>query len=317
MHVSDSTDHIISHDPATHQVKTKTPPSQHKKVASLLVLFGVLLVVVGAAWYFNGQSFDFSNDRDSDFSLETIDETVIATVGVENIYAEDLNAKLRTFPEEEQKALRENFKNQLIEESIILQAGADLGYIELSSEVFNSLTKNQNSRSLLVEQVRDQVSKNAANIQGAYVSIWFMNYKPGPIGYEAGKELAFNKISVLHDAVISGQMTIEQAGKAIRDDSELANVDEQYKTNAYVEFDSKDNVGGLTFLPEFDEELLALEPGETTDIFLGQDYQEANFDLPKRDAIYLFGQVTSKTEGSEPFDVWLSTQKENYEVIEL
>lgn len=317
MHVSESNDHIISHDPATYQAKTVAPVERPKKPVIILAVVGLLLVIVGGIWYFNGKSFDFTKEKPEEFALSSFDETVIATVGSEQIFANDLNYKLEQYPENMRESLKADFRKQLFEDSIILQAGADLDYIELSQDVFNSSTKNQIKRGQLIEQVKETVNKNASNIQGAYVTIWFMNYKPGPIGYDAGKELAFEKISALHKAVKAGTMTIKAAGQAIQNDASLAQVDQQYKTNAYVEFNSKEKPEGLTFQPEFDKELLALDVGETTAVFTGQDYEESNFSEESKDALYMFGQVTSRdTDGGPPFNQWLIQQKENYEVIE-
>ena len=314
-HSKNSHDNTISHDPATYQAPVASKyTSKSKKSVLILTILGLILVIIGGIWYFNGKSFDFTKSPEGSFEVTEFDDSAIAIVGAEQIFAEDLNVKLRQFPEDQRENLKENFTQQLIDESIILQAGAELNYIELSSEVFNSPTKNQEKRSLLVEEVKDAVNRDAANIEGAYVTIWFNNFKPGPLGYEAGKEFALQKITTLHQAVKSGQMTIAQAGKAIQDDSTLAGVDPQYQSNAYIEFDSKNNVGGLTFQPEFDQELLALNVGETTDVFTGQDYVQADFTKDKIDALYMFGQVTNKSEGSEPYDTWFNTQKEKYEV---
>lgn len=318
MHVDDSNDHIISHDPATYQPPVKREPIKKPSPAvTILAVLGVLLVIVGGVWYFNGKSFNFNKEKPGEFSVEEYDESVIATVGAEQIFAQDLNSQLAEYPENMREGLREDFKKQLIEDSIILQAGANLNYIELSGEVFNTPTKNQDKRAQLIQKVKNEVNNHASNIQGAYVTIWFLNYAPGPIGYEAGKELAFQKITELHTAVENGQMTIQQAGQAIQNDASLAQVDPQYKTNAYVEFNSKDKPEGLTFQPEFDEQLLSLDVGETTPVFTAQDYERSDFSQPPKDALYMFGQITNRdTDGGLPFDQWLAQEKQNYAVTQ-
>ena len=41
------------------------------------------------------------------------------------------------------------------------------------------------------------------------------------------------------------------------------------------------------------------------------------FDQPKKDAVYMFGQVTEvQIEGTAPFEKWLEEQKNNYAIIE-
>lgn len=316
MHTTQSNDHIISQDPAL-IVDAPKPSLKPKLPGIILAVLSLALIAVGGFWYLNGQSFKLKQPSQVQFTPEPVDETVIATVGSERIFAQDLTTKLNMYPQETRESMKPDLKKQLIEDSIILQAGADAGYINLSGEVFDTPTKNQTQRSLLIEQVKKAVNNQAANTQGAYVTIWFMNFKPGPIGYEEGKKLALEKITALHNAVKNGQMTIKQAGQAIENDTSLAQVDPQYKTNAYVEFNTKDKPEGLTFQPEFDKQLLALKVGETTPIFTGQDYEQSDFSQPPKDALYMFGQITGRQEdGDLPFNQWLLEQKPNYEVTE-
>lgn len=317
MHTTKSTDHIISQDPALVVNVPSRPPLKPKLPGIMLAILSLALIAVGGFWYMNGKSFQIKQEKPQDFKVDPVDETVIATVGSERIFAQDLNYKLSTYPENMRASVTDDVKKQLVNDSIILQAGAEAGYVDLSGEVFDTATKNQAQRSLLIEQVKKSVNDHAANTTGAYVTIWFMNFKPGPAGYEEGKKIALEKITALHTAVENGQMTIKQAGQAIEQDASLAQVDPQYKSNAYVEFNTKDKPEGLTFQPEFDKQLLALKVGQTTPIFTGQDYEQSDFTQAPKDALYMFGQITSRDEnGGAAFDQWLAEQRPNYEVVE-
>lgn len=316
MHVSDSTNHIISHDPATYQAKTVQPIEKPKKPVLILAAIGLLLVIIGGVWYFNGKSFDFTKEKPAEFALDEVDSTVIATVGSEQIFATDLNYKKSQVPTATlTPELETALLDRLIDESIILQAGADAGYIELSGTTFNTAFKDQQARQILITQVTEKVSDVASHKKGAFVSIWFMNFEAGPIGYEEGKVVAQEKITQLHQAVVAGTMTIKQAGEAIKSDSDLAQLDSSYITNAFAEFDTRDSEK-ISFDATFNEELLSLEDGGTSEVILAQDYERSEFSQPKKDAVYMFGQVTEVQESeTKPFMAWLLTQKENYAVV--
>lgn len=317
MHNSKSDHHVISHDPNTYVAPESPMPPKKTIPIAILAVLGFILIAVGGVWYLNGQSFNFSNEPTEEFTIEPVDETVIATVGAEKIYGEDLKYKKSQVPEnllspEDEAELLQ----RLIDESIILQAGAEADYIELDGSTFNTPIKNQRQRQILITEVTDMVNQNASYVKGAYVSIWFMNNEPGPIGYEEGKRVAQQKISQLHNSVRDGSMTIKQAGEAIRNDASLAQLDPtSYQSNAYREFDSSQE-SRIIFDQTFNDELLSLQTGEVSDVALIEDHPESDPDLPKQDAVYMFGQVTEvKTDGVLPFDQWLESQRANYEVI--
>lgn len=317
MHTRRSNDHVISQDPATRPVVERPVISSQKKVpVAVLAVLGVALIIVGGVWYLNGMSFNFRRESDSEFLVEPIDDTVIAKVGVEEIYGEDLKYKKSLVPEAAlTPELEQDLFNRLIDESIILQAGADADYVNLSTTVFNSPLKNQKQRQTLITQVTDEVNKSTSYKKGIIVSIWFMNDEPGPVGYEAGQQIALEKITALHSAVKVGSMTIKQAGEAIRNDTTLAQLDPSYRSNAYREFDTslKDK---LSFDDEFHNIIVSLEKNEVSDVITIQDHPESNPEFPKQDALYSFGQVTEvKIDGPPSFNAWFESVKQSYEVI--
>lgn len=309
----------IHHDPSTHQVEAPTPPRIPKQKIPVIVLavLGLILITVGAAWFMNGQSFNFGKNDGDSITYAPIDEAVIATVGAENIYGEDLKYKKSQTPENLMTPeLEAELFQRLIDESIILQAGAEESYVELNSSVFNNPLKDQQARQRLITQVTEKVDQNASYKKGAFVSIWFMNDTPGPVGYEAGQQIALEKITAVHQAVTNGTMSIKQAGDTLKNDSALAQVDPtSYQSNAYTEFNTLET-SAISFDPGFDEEIVALDQGETTDIYLAKDHPASDPNLPLQDAVYMFGQVTeTKSDGLEAFPTWLESQRNNYEVV--
>lgn len=318
MQTSKTNDHIISHDPATVQINSQPVQTKSKLPTIIIAALGIVLITVGLIWYFNGQSFDFSKDETPEISYTEVDETIIATVGSENIYGEDLKRKKAiTAQETLSPEMEASLLDRLIDESIILQAGEEKGYIKLSESVFNSPIKDQEARQKLITEVTKKVNDASSYKKGAFVSIWFMNFEPGPIGYDAGKQVALEKITELHSAVSSGSMTIKQAGETIRNDSTLQQLDSSYKANAYSEFDTRTNPE-ITFDQTFNEELLKLGENGLTEVYAAQDYDGNDPSLPPKDAVYMFGKVSEVEENENlPFEAWLAAEKNNYAIIKI
>ncbi|PIY78955.1 MAG: hypothetical protein COY81_05235 [Candidatus Pacebacteria bacterium CG_4_10_14_0_8_um_filter_43_12] len=316
-----ATHHIVSHDPATYQPPAqdvpKYIPTQRKRPMLVLATAGLLLITAGLVLlYLNKDRLLNQGEQTATPTNFAVDDSVIATVGAENIFAQDLKYEQSFYPEDQKEALAAGIKQRLINESVILQAGAEANIIQLSPEVFNRVDKDREKRRELAAQVKDTINNQAAHKIGAVVSIWFMNFEPGSIGYDEGKKLAYQKISALQQAVSSGKMTIKQAGDAIKADTTLAQVDTVYKGNAYFEFDTREGEK-ITFDPDFNQLLLGLSQGETSKVYTAQDYEKDLFDQPKKDAVYMFGQVTEiQADGTAPFEQWLEEQKNNYAITE-
>lgn len=314
MHATSNTSNQISHDPATVTVESPQPPTPTKKPIVLIAVAGVVLLLIGALWWFFTPFKVPTNTEQSVIAPSLVNDTVLFTVGTEDIFAEDLKQELSLFPESMHAEIEQGIKERLITESIILQAGAQAGYIQLSAQVFDSPYKDRTQRRQLLEQVKTAVNDKAAYRKGGIAAIFFLNFKPGPIGYEAGKQLALEKITALHQQVKNGTITIEQAGEAIKNDSSLRQVDSAYKSNAYSEFDTRTNQK-ITFDEAFNQALATAKEGEVTEIFTGQDIEGENYgDL--KDAMYQFGQVTEIQPGeATSFDAWLAEVRENYAVV--
>lgn len=238
-------------------------------------------------------------------------------VGEEVIYQRDFEYEVSMYPVIPGVNIEEIVRNKLIEDSVVIQAGAAAGWTVLDETVFNSMEKNYEKRMKLVADLKERIQEDSiANISGSVVSVWFMNTRPGPIGYEAGKELAERKIKAVHERVKSGEISMEQAGAVLAADSSLAQVDAAYDSNAFFPFSHEMNKK-IVFDDEFDAYLKTLPPGEISEIVLVQAY-EGNDQTVKKDAVYMFGTVTSRraADGMATYLEWLAQQKQIYAVQE-
>lgn len=207
-------------------------------------------------------------------------------------------------------------KEKMITDSIILQAGAQEGYITLDPTVYNSSTKDYFKRIEAVRTVKKQVTFDAASIHGALVAIWFMNNNPGPAGYEKGREIAYATIKPLYDQVKNGAMTIQEAGKRVAETEELAQVDRAYKVNAFIEF-RKLTGEKLVYDETFNQTIYGLNPGELTDLVVLKDYEGGRKEVYK-EAAYMFAQLFGKKESAVvSFENWLQERRGRYDVSNL
>lgn len=238
-------------------------------------------------------------------------ENKIEHVGGEYIYQKEMNTELSYFPPEKNIDVRSLLLKKMQKDSIILQSAQKQGLITLDSSVFNSPDINYRKRMQLVQLVKKDIIAMQDSISGDVLFIWFDNEHPGPIGYEKGKEIALATITDLYNKVKSGQMTMDEAGQAIIQNSNLAQVDPAFKSNA-IEVFKAGPTDKITYDPRFDSIIRALSPGEMTNMYVGSDH-----DLSGNvyQAVYMFAKVTAKTAAGHPenFNQWYTQAQKNYE----
>lgn len=313
-----------------HQMDNQTPASTTNnrqtlfgrvRIFYVLLFLGVLIVIGGGIFLYQGSIKQNASKKSS----ATAPKEIIAKVGEENIYQQDLNvgiaaistpsgAKTSTASALATKAtIKKIVLDKLTTDSIILQAAAKDKLITLNSSVYNSSDKDYLARAQLVEQAKKLVTGKATNISGGIVSIWFSNVRPGAVGYEKGKTIALQKITTLYQAVKDNKMTVQQAADTIKNDASLKNVDPSYKSNALLNFSVTKDLP-ITFFPDFDKLLWNLPKGGITEIYTGKDknYQTGQI----VDSVFMFGQVSNKVSNEQyiNFDDWYNKAKKQYEI---
>lgn len=238
---------------------------------------------------------------------------VIATVGKETLYKEDLDYQKSLYAGDSSKIPRADFINQLVKDSVILQAGADAAIIKLEPGFFNATDKNYILRQKNIQTVKDKIQSQSNSISGQIVSIWFANDVPPAMGYEKAKQTAFQKIVALQQDVKLKKITMQQAGAQIKADTSLVDLDEAYKVNAIFPFAKKQGEL-ITISKELDAALWQQPVGGVTDVILVKS--KPTYDTKEVEAVYMFGQVTSKvgTSTISNFDAWYTQQKARYAV---
>jgi len=287
--------------------------TKKKLILVLILSFCVCVIIIWFAVYiFNSfGSYLFNNSHN--LSKNTIrDKRELEKVGSENIYNQALNMEYSYYPLPRNPTNSKKFLLKIAKDSIILQGGAQDGFITLNNTFFNAPTINYLKRMQEVNDVKESVESKENKISGSVIAIFFYNNKPGKIGYAKGKALAYSTIKKLYDAVVSGKMTTEQAGEAIENNTNLAAVDTEYKSNAYLPF-TVTAQQAITYDPTFDYLIKKLQAGQTSPIYTGSDKDYSTGKMI--DVVFMFAQVSAvKTNGTnENFDEWYAQKQKEYE----
>lgn len=235
-------------------------------------------------------------------------QEVLMEVGEEKIYQKDYDRKYESYPYKDEEGLEERLMSLLEEESVVLQGAAEEGLIELESEFFNSPNKDYALRREKVEEAEALVQQNVVSfIAGERVEMWSYNTIAPEIGYEEAREIVEEKIIDLHERVVSGELTMEEAAKIVQKDNELEKIDINYQGNAYGTF-AGTKEDPLTVNESIDEILWELDEGEISDIYAveGKSFEGDTVIL-----FYGFAQVTEKVTNSDTqgYEDWLEEKK--------
>jgi len=259
-------------------------------ILKVLFIFVVVLIVVGGFFVWSWYSQERAGNKNPQ-------NKVIAKVGEELLYQTDLNIELTYYPTKDEAA-RKLLITKMVEDSKLLQEAKKDQTITIDKTIYNSPNKNYLERIKVIQRLKTENAKMNAGLMGSIISVWFLNDRVGPLGYDKAKALALEKITYLHEQVKSGKSTMEQAAENIKNDSSFALLDPtSYKTNAIFYF----NVAlgeKITREDGFDQMLWGLSPGEVSAIYTANatDYYNNGQILP---GYYIFGQAEKKKASSK------------------
>jgi len=252
------------------------------------------------------------------------DSQVIATIGEEDIFGADFNYVLNTNYSaaiKNKSDLTEDIKTEiidyLVEQSLILQNGARQNWITLSDDYFNSHDKNQAKRLEKVNQVMDQIKQNEKTVSFSVISIWCQNVELPQIPLDQARTIAQDKITSLQQRITTGEITIEQAGEIIKNDSQLAQIDKNYQLNAFSKYENYD----INFIneqaqnSEYFQKLKNLidnkQIGEISNVYHVRHEASENDDLTEE---YYFVFLVEDISGQMTFAEWLDEAKNYFEI---
>lgn len=228
----------------------------------------------------------------------------ILKVGEETLYGNDLNYYMFLLQYDvytSSKALTDADVDKglsvLINHSLVLQKGKELGFANLDSSIYNNTEKDFTRRNEKVSELLPQVSKFFVDtVQAEVISIWFNN-NIVPISVAKGKEIAEAKMNDLYNKLTSKQITMKQAGEIIANDPELVmKVDPNAKGNAYFSFNAE--LGGPpTFSdPEIEDQLWSLGEGQFSKVLIAKTQNvNGNALFSNKEIYFAIIKVNSRT----------------------
>lgn len=283
-----------------------TPPQQMRVTLSKRKIMIVLAVIAVIA--FVAAAYFFSKNQGAEGSK------VIAEVGDTPVYQSYLDEEIKLYPKKVTPEVKKQLLDKVIKDTIILQAAKKEKKIQNAYETPVTTTDAYLQRTKAAQDAQALIDSQAQGIKGSIVSIWFLNNGIiGPLGYERGKQIAFEKISALHKKVMNKEITMREAGQLIITDPQLKKLDPSYKENAFTQFHATPGKS-ITFWKPFDAMLWKLQPGGTTPVYAGDDTDPQTGKLIP--VLYMFGQVSEKIASSNitSFESWYAQQKKQYEV---
>ncbi|MFW5703694.1 MAG: hypothetical protein ACOCXQ_02575 [Patescibacteria group bacterium] len=264
---------------------------------------------------FTGEDNPGNNSDETSVRLDRAEDPpepdVIAVVGDEYLYSEDFNTEIAYTRGTVTSSEEEEILQKMILDSIILQAAAEENLIRLDASIFNSRDKDYAKRTQTIRKIEDTLNQQAVALEGELITVWFNNVVPGPAGYEAGKQIAFNKISDVHEQVKAGQITMEQAGQLLQQDEEVAQADPSWRANAYGEFSAQAG-DRISADEKVSDQIKSLAEGDVSDILTGNGQDARSGELIP--SFYSFAFVSLKKSGGiGSYDEWLSSKLNTYE----
>jgi len=242
-----------------------------KKRITLLIFLLVLIIGVPLAILTYVNNFSKSSERTWNVNSPFQALAKVATVGSETIYGDDLNyvlAKnyLKSTGNKTNEELKELALDIVAKESALLQAANDEGSIELTEEIFNNPNKNQIERKKKVEEIRDAIENNAEKFTTSAIAIWYYDMDKPFIPEVQARQIARTKITQYHSQIKAGEISMEEAGEAVKKDASLRKQDINYEGNAYVlNKDWNSDEPPFTF-QTLNETALNLEEGQVSEV---------------------------------------------------
>ncbi len=109
-------------------------------------------------------------------------------------------------------------------------------------------------------------------IEGEKISVWFDNIRDESISEEEAKNKTYALISRLYKQLKNNEITMQQAGEIIKNDSYAKSIDPSIDTNAYSPFRSKEGETPYFGIDNLEEILWNLKEGEYSEILESEEY---------------------------------------------
>lgn len=309
-----------------------TPTPKRGMKTQLLPIIGILLVIgigISSFLLLNSKQPQAPQPKpkiqQQTYNFESYkDNQVIATVSEEKIYGKDFHYIVETVylgsldnKGKAKEEIAQDIVNYLIDQSVLLQEGASQGWVTLTDNIFNNLDKDQDQRLTEVEKIKKFVEAKEKVVTFSLISIWCQNVEPPEIPLVEARTLAQEKINSLHQKILDGEISLEQAGEIIKNDTALIKLDKNYKNNAYQRYenyklaDISSRADSSEFFAQLNDQLEKLGVGRTSKVIHIMPQLTSEEVLREE---YFFIVNLEKQSGDLSFEQWLVEAKTNVNI---
>lgn len=246
------------------------------------------------------------------------DFSKIQTYGENTFSPRDINYMVKfQYPSKTASTLtsdeREVMRNFLLEQSIVLEEAKKRNLLTVPESIF-APDKNQQEYNETYSRAKELLEKDVLQMTVEGVFIWFNVGNPEPpMPITQAKEKTRQKMEAIRSDLVSGKITMIEAGERIKQDESLYALDPVYKSNAYAKYPSRDATTPLdsNLKEEDNAKLWKLNTGEFSPLLLGL-YRPTIEEEPE-DGFWAIYRVVEKTGTISSYDEWLNEKMKTYE----
>lgn len=236
-------------------------------------------------------------------------------VGDETIYTDDINFYLYFYHNPEYTLGKEftdrvliEVAEQVVRDSVIIQAGVNEDLITEPENMMDQPFKDHMERLTLAQTVKETLPVGSVDVE--VVTAWFFNSVEPEMGVDVASEYARELLSSLHERVSGGDITMQDAGEALRQDAVMQVIDGGLEGNSYQHFVI--NLGEQRYFDaSVQDTIFSLQEGEISDVKLGQDLNASD---QWYDAFYYFAYMRERSAGVISFDEWVGNHMDEFSI---
>lgn len=240
---------------------------------------------------------------------------VVNVIGLDKYSQDDINYLAKAYSSSKEKVPDLNNNNELkniaLEKSIVLQEAKKLNLIDVPDDIFGA-NKNWRRYNETYEKAKQVIISLEEQISVSGIFIYFYTGNPMSLSIDEAKNKTYKIMQDLRKDLVDKKITMKQASDIIKGETWLADIDEVYKENSFVDFNNISKARPIQDgIKEKDNNAVwALNKEEISQIILGYDpsLKEKN----NNEAFWVIFQVNKKTGTGKPYLQWLEEKKQEY-----
>jgi hypothetical protein len=197
--------------------------------------------------------------------------------------------------------------------SAVLQSAKQIDpNASVTPDTYNNTAKDLWARERLIQQLTAEYLSQELTYSGSLISVWYHNIRAPKIPIAQAQQLAKRKIDALHLRLKSKAITMEGAAEQIKSDTDLFEIDTNYRGNAYTKVVNATKTYQPFTYQQLNDAFFALKAGEVSPVIK----IPANTAIGQADEeFYAVVSVNSITNTNNlSLDSWIKEQLNKYPV---